>query len=87
MHEVETSGTAVDRECLQYVLHERAGSSHKTFQNGWRRDEGRDGETLADFVDHPFSREAGLNEAHVLALRLYTTAVFHSLNAVRCSPP
>lgn len=36
---------------------------------------------LADFVNHASARAAGLSEAHVLALRLYTSACFCSLNA------
>ena len=36
---------------------------------------------LADFVAHPHSREAALEEPHVLALRLYTTAAFLALTA------
>ena len=37
-------------------------------------DEGRSGETFADFVNHPLSVAAGLDEANVFALRFYTTA-------------
>ena len=33
-----------------------------------------------DFCQHPSSRKAGLNAAHVLALRLYSTAAFKSIN-------
>lgn len=38
------------------------------------------GMAFADFVQHPHSRIARLQEPHVLALRLYTTAAFRSLN-------
>ena len=62
--EVEAAGTAVDRECLQYVLHERAGSSPKVFANGVR-DEGRHGESLDDFVSSAESQEAGLSRGEV----------------------
>ena len=34
------------RECLRYVLHEEAGSSDVTFQNGWKRDCAVDGTPL-----------------------------------------
>ena len=61
------------------MLHERAGSSTKIFANG-RRDEGRKGESFADFVNHRHAKTAQLSDAHVLALRLYTTAAFVSLN-------
>ena len=72
-------GTEEDKECLHYILNERAGSSAKEFSNGLR-DEGRNGETLADFVSHPSSQNSGLTEAHVLALRLYTSAAYNSIN-------
>ena len=91
--EFETNGTDVDRECLNYVLRERAGSSSKIFPNspyprdcdltGLRADrlnEAREPMALADFVQHPHSTKAGLSAAHVLSLRLYTTAAFRSLN-------
>ena len=92
--EIEASGTASDRECLDYVLRRRAGSSDLTFSNGGlKRDcdaAGRllpsrqcadgQGMLLPDFVALPASRVARLQEAHVLALRLYTTAAFASLN-------
>ena len=68
------------RECIHYVLFERAGSSPKTFQQGLTRDIGRNGETLADFVAHPDARTARLEEAHVAALRIYTTAAYKVLN-------
>ncbi|KAL1503212.1 hypothetical protein AB1Y20_011268 [Prymnesium parvum] len=92
--EVEAHGSAEDKECLHYVLHEEAGSSEKEFQNGLRRDCGPDGQLLperrvaaggrgmrfADFVAHEHARLSKLEDAHVLALRLYTTAAFKSLN-------
>lgn len=68
------------RECLDYVLHQKAGSSRKTFQQGLTRDLGRDGETLADFVAHPNARLARLDEAHIVALRAYTTAAYKVIN-------
>jgi hypothetical protein len=77
--EFDAYGTDEDRECLAYVRFERAGSSGLTFPNGMR-DRGRRGETLADFVDHESSQRARLSEAHVAALRVYTTAAYKSLN-------
>ncbi|KOO32590.1 hypothetical protein Ctob_010286 [Chrysochromulina tobinii] len=68
------------KECMRYVLYERAGSSGKTFQHGLTRDIGRNGERLADFVSHPYARMARLDEAHVAALRIYTTAAHKVLN-------
>ena len=68
-------------ECMRYVLFERAGSSDKLFPNSpHKRDHTRNGETLADFVAHPDARTARLDEAHVAALRIYTTAAYRVLN-------
>jgi len=81
VRELTQHGTDEDRECLDYVLRRRAGSSDRTFQGGRRRDEHRRGdETLATFVALPQSRVAELDAAHVLALRLYTTAAYKSIN-------
>ena len=77
--EFASGGTDDDKENLDYVLHQRAGTSGKEFDNGVR-DEGRCGETLADFMQHPSTIKAELREAHVVALRVYTTAAFRSLN-------
>lgn len=41
--EMDRHGKPEEKECRDYVLHEEAGSSDKTFQNGWMRD--RDPET------------------------------------------
>ena len=84
-----------DFECLKYVLHERAGSSDKVFTNGnLKRDCDKDGNvlddrvtsdghgmSLQDFTNHPSARTAKLLTAHVLALRLYSTAAFVRLNS------
>lgn len=78
--EFKTHGTDVDNECLDYVLSQTAGSSDITFQNGWRRDQGREKFKLEDFVAHPRSQGAKLSEAHVVAQRVYTTAAFRSIN-------
>ena len=43
--EFSAFGTPEDRECLDYVLHQKAGSSTKRFPNGVR-DQGRHGEVL-----------------------------------------
>lgn len=72
-------GTPEDQECLDYILNHPAGSSALEFPNGVR-DCGRNGERLTDFVRHPNSQMSGLSEAHVLALRLYTSAAYKSLN-------
>ena len=81
VRELTQHGTDEDRECLDYVLRQRAGSSPLTFQGGKRRDEHRKGdETLATFASLPQARVAELGVAHVLALRLYTTACYKSIN-------
>ena len=93
VHEIETSGTEVDKECLDYVLNQRAGSSPKLFvnspfardcdANGVRDDRKTDkgeGMLLEDFMLHEHSQTAHLKAAHVVAIRLYSTAAFMSLN-------
>jgi hypothetical protein len=77
--EVEVLGDEMLSESLHYVLHERARSSGRTFQNGWLRDRAPDGSelpkrhgmALADFCVLDAALEAQLSEAHVVALRLY----------------
>ena len=83
----------MDKECLAYVLEQEAGSSSLTFQGGLQRDcdgqgrvlrsrltAGGRGMRLADFLDHPSAKLAKLKEAHVGALRFYTTAAFRTIN-------
>lgn len=77
--EIGAAGTEEDQRILRYVLHEAAGSDPTRFPNG-QMDEGRRGERFADFVAHPFARLASLDEGHVLALRMYSTAFYKSLN-------
>ena len=72
-------GTDEDRECLDYVLHQVAGTSKRVFPNGCR-DRDRGPLKFHDFVQHPRSQAAALTDAHVLALRLYTTAAYKSIN-------
>jgi hypothetical protein len=86
-------------ECLDYVLHQEAGSSDLVFDNGGlKRDCDKDGSLLPsreivdpvtgqkrgmrfdDFVNHPTARLVGLRREQVLALRLYTTIAFKSIN-------
>ena len=93
VREVSAHGSDVDRECLDYVLRQPAGSCARTFPNCEHpRDCDADGVRtdrltasgaamkLADFVAHPRSRAAKLEAAHVLALRLYSTAAYRALN-------
>ena len=63
---------------VKYVLYE--GSSEEEFFNG-TRDRGRPaGSKLADFVEAPEAREAGLSDAEVAALRIYTSHAFGAFN-------
>ena len=77
--EFAANGTADDQYCLDYVLRRKAGSSDRVWPNG-TMDAGRHGESFDDFLAHSHSRMAGLDAGHVLALRLYTTAAYMSLN-------
>ena len=86
--------TSEDLNNLNYILEQCAGSSDMHFQNGWQRD--RDpltgellqertrhdgtGMKLEDFVASRSAQRAGLDVTHVLALRLYTTSAFRSIN-------
>jgi hypothetical protein len=75
--EVKAYGEAEVTELLHYVMHEAA--SEKEYANGVR-DEGRHGETLEDFMQMEEAKSARLDRAHVIALRLYTTAAFKHIN-------
>ena len=78
--EIAAHGTDEDKECLHYILNELACSSSLRFPNGVR-DEGRNGDEAFDyFVKHELSRKSKLEAAHVLALRLYSTAAYKSIN-------
>ena len=91
--EVAEHGTDEDKECLEYVLNAEAGSSDKLFSNscfprdcdanGLREDRKKadgTGMRLADFAAGRQAETAGLALAHVLAIRLYSTAAYKSLN-------
>ena len=68
---------AVVSKYLNYILHEAA--SEEAYPNGIR-DTGHAGMRLSDFAEHPFAKEAELDEAEVVALRLYTTPAFVAFN-------
>ena len=91
--EFDACATAEMRECLEYVLHQRAGSSRTIFDNceyprdhdehGVRADRktaSGEGMLLKDFLQHDSAKEANLTIAHVAALRVYTTQAFAVLN-------
>ncbi|CAK0810167.1 unnamed protein product [Prorocentrum cordatum] len=69
---------------LYYILYEAASGIEDDSNAGDGlsviRDEGRDGWTLADFVRLPQAQEAGLREDHIIALRVYTSAMFQVIN-------
>jgi hypothetical protein len=76
--EFQQHGTAEDQEWLEYIWAQPA--SEKQVKGGVR-DKGRDGTMVfRDFVASPAAREANLTEAHVLALRLYTSPAYPRLN-------
>ena len=54
-------------------------TSDRRFPNGVR-DEMRNGETFEDFCNHETCKQCNLEPPHVLALRLYSTAVYKSIN-------
>ena len=66
-------------ELLRYVLHEKASTKRRD-PDDMIRDEGHNDMTLNDFVQHASAVEAKLTRAHVLALRLYTTAAYRFIN-------
>jgi hypothetical protein len=82
------------RECLHYVLHQRAGESGTHFPNSpFPRDcaeggrvradrtlgDGR-GMALTDFMAHAAARAAKLEVHHLAALRVYSTAAFKCIS-------
>jgi hypothetical protein len=64
-------------EQLHYILRLRA--RQKLCANGVR-DTGHEGMLLRDFVSHNHSQTADLEEAEVVALRLYSTSAFRHIN-------
>jgi len=87
--EAEALGDAGVLENLHYILHGAAGDSECAFQNGWLRDRspdgselaGRHGMRLADFMLSDTAQRGQLEEAHVVALRLYSTSVSTTTSA------
>ena len=74
--EIRTHGSADDVRWLDAILHGEALEVDEASGEPVLRQ-------LAHFIHHPRSRAAGLSRAHVLALRLYTTPVYHSINRMR----
>jgi hypothetical protein len=65
------------REIVDYVVNQR--TSEKEYHNGIR-DQGRNGARPSYFTSHPNAQKAGLSEAEVLSLRIYTTLAYRYLN-------
>ena len=65
------------KELLHYILFEETSS--KEYPNGIR-DEGRKKMRLKDFMKTSQAKEAKLNEAEIVATRLYTTMAFEYMN-------
>ena len=93
VREVSEWGNETMKECLDYVLNQPAGSSKLLFPNSpFPRDCDANGlrddrktpwgaaMRFSDFVAHPDAVHAKLHAVHVLALRLYTTSAFVSIN-------
>jgi hypothetical protein len=70
-------GTDEDQEWFDYIMHQAA--SEQPFMQGIR-DQGRAPVTIKHFAASEEAKIAHLNLAHVLALRLYTSPAFKSLN-------
>ncbi len=75
--EVRALGDTDVSEQLHYIL--RRCAKERLCANGMR-DQGHEGMVLQDFVEHEHSKTADLNEAEVVALRLYTTSAFRHIN-------
>jgi len=70
-----------DGDWLHYVLSQTA--DERTLPVGYsstKLDKGHKGMALDDFCKHPIAVGARLDRSHVLALRLYSTSVFRSIN-------
>jgi hypothetical protein len=80
--EFQQNGTAEDKRWLQYVLYEKARhrGPYPQEEGSENVDVGHDGMLLAHFLAHRSASVALLTRAHVLALRLYTTACYRSIN-------
>jgi hypothetical protein len=73
---------ARDRSNYDYVANKAAEHKMVTGNAGVEeeQDVGHDGWLIRDFVDHATAKQAQLLLVHVLALRLYTSSSFQSLN-------
>ena len=73
------NGTTEDKECYHYIRYGKTGDSERRWPNGIL-DEGREaGLTLEWFMKHQ-PKAANLSLGMIIALRLYTTACYKSIN-------
>jgi len=77
--EITAHGTDEDKECFQYVRYGKTGDNTKIWANGIL-DEGREPGLPLEWFHEQAPKEAGLTIGMVLALRLYTTACYKSIN-------
>ena len=66
-------------EILDYVCNQKTGTLKKEYPNG-TLDKDRDGLLPSHFASHRNAQEAHLEEAEVIAARLYTTFLFKYMN-------
>ena len=78
--EFAAHGTPDDLECLKYVLYGATGDSTRKWDNGVLDASRPAGLTFDHFAALPEAVKARLGRGHVLALRLYTTVCFMSIN-------
>jgi hypothetical protein len=71
-----------DMRLLESIMHEPAQEGMMPDETGMQLVciDGRAGQNLDYFVNHPNSQAASLDEAHVVALRFYTSEAYRSLN-------
>jgi len=82
--ELRVHGTEEDKEVFEYICRGKTGDLKKEYPNGEGKARldatGPAGRTLASFLACPQAQTAQLHLGHILALRLYTTPCFQSLN-------
>tara|TARA_B100000795_G_C22620563_1_gene368693 strand:- start:14 stop:790 length:777 start_codon:yes stop_codon:yes gene_type:complete len=77
--EIDALGDSEISEWLNYILNEFTSERKYDYNNGIR-DKGRGSLVFMDFVNHENAKRAKLNRAHVVALRLYTTIAYRTIN-------
>jgi hypothetical protein len=67
------------KELLHYIRFKTTGENVKRYKNGII-DHGRGAMNLSDFMANPKAKNAGLREAEMVAMRLYTTSAYQFMN-------